>query len=133
MPILLARSMHGLTAARNKGDDEMTTKHTPGPWRTGDVFNTVFGPPNGEPAPQTIATVMHGDVANAKLIAAAPDMAEALRLLVSGKLFEAEKKARAALAKAHATADMNCPRCDDTDIDPRDGGDCELCQGKAAL
>lgn len=57
-------------------------KHTPGPWRTGDVFNTVFGPPNGNPAPQIIATVMRGDEANAKLIAAAPEMAEAaLRLL----------------------------------------------------
>ena len=88
-------------------------KHTPGPWRTGDVFNTVFGPPNGNPAPQTIATVARGDKANAKLIAAAPDMAEALREIASGNAMDASKPytmadvivkyqdmARAALAKA---------------------------------
>jgi hypothetical protein len=52
----------------------MTTepKHTPGPWRTGDRFNTVFGPPNGNPSPQTIATISRGNEANARLISAAP-------------------------------------------------------------
>ena len=49
--------------------------HTKGPWRTGDVFGTVFGPPNGNPSPQTIATIAPGDKrANARLIAAAPDL-----------------------------------------------------------
>jgi len=51
-------------------------KHTQGPWRTGDRFNTVFGPPNGTPSPQTIATVAKGNEANARLIAAAPELLE---------------------------------------------------------
>jgi hypothetical protein len=52
--------------------------HTPGPWRTGDVFNTVFGPPNGNPSPAIVATVNKANKANARLIAAAPEMLEAL-------------------------------------------------------
>ena len=33
----------------------MNTKHTLGPWRVGDAGMTVFGPPNGNPSPETIA------------------------------------------------------------------------------
>ena len=58
------------------------TKHTEGPWRTGDLWNTVFGPPNGQPCPEIIATVHKGKKANARLIAAAPDMLEALELAI---------------------------------------------------
>lgn len=56
--------------------------HTPGPWRSGDAFNTVFGPPNGNPVPEIVATV-HMNKANgaregnARLIAAAPELLEA--------------------------------------------------------
>lgn len=39
-------------------------KHTPGPWRVGDAGATVFGPPNGNPSPETVATVRKA--ANAK-------------------------------------------------------------------
>lgn len=51
---------------------------TKGPWRTGDMFNRVFGPPNGNPAPEIIATVHKGNKANANLLAAAPELLEAL-------------------------------------------------------
>ena len=30
---------------------------TPGPWRVGDAAYTVFGPPNGQPSPKTVARV----------------------------------------------------------------------------
>lgn len=30
--------------------------HTPTPWRIGDAGHTVFGPPNGNPSPYTVAT-----------------------------------------------------------------------------
>lgn len=49
--------------------------HTPGPWRIGDAGHTVFGPPNGNPAPMVIAHMApHNFRANAIVIAAAPDM-----------------------------------------------------------
>ena len=64
----------------------MTIKHTPGPWRIGAT------PPNGE---QTIGTrqglmvavattgiALNETLANARLIAAAPDLLEALKLVV---------------------------------------------------
>jgi hypothetical protein len=85
------------------------TEHTPGPWRTGDVFNTVFGPPNGTPAPRTVATVARGDKANARLIAAAPELLAALQEIhaldsVGGmavvRFNRALDIARAAIAKA---------------------------------
>ena len=44
--------------------------HTPGPWRIGDAGRTVFGPPNGNPSPETVAHCTSR--ANASLIAAAP-------------------------------------------------------------
>ena len=44
-------------------------KHTEGPWRVGDAGATVFGPPNGNPAPEVVANVKKK--ANARLIAAA--------------------------------------------------------------
>ena len=62
----------------------MTTQHTPGPWPVGDAGATVFGPPNGNPSPATIARVSFAMipsdemVANARLIAAAPDLLAAL-------------------------------------------------------
>jgi hypothetical protein len=82
-------------------------QHTPGPWRTGDMFKTVFGPPNGMPSPETIATVRKA--ANARLIAAAPDMLEALQFIVDfngssrgpqALIEEFKFRARAAISKA---------------------------------
>lgn len=56
-----------------------TAKHTPGPWRVGDAAHTVFGPPNGNPAPARIADITDKGHrhANARLIAAAPELLEA--------------------------------------------------------
>ena len=57
--------------------------HTSGPWRIGDAGHTIFGPPTGEPAPQRIADLAPVDrKANARLIAAAPDMLAALNLIL---------------------------------------------------
>ena len=61
----------------------MTRTHTPGPWRIGDAGNTIFGPPNGRPSPQRIADLACTDhKANGRLIAAAPEMLEALRAIL---------------------------------------------------
>jgi len=49
----------------------MTTSHTPGPWDYAPHARAVFSP--------TKAIARHVDEANARLIAAAPDMLAALR------------------------------------------------------
>lgn len=54
--------------------------YTLGPWRIGDAGKTVFGPPNGNPCPETIASVVKR--ANSPIIAAAPDAIEACRLVL---------------------------------------------------
>lgn len=67
----------------------MTTKHTPGPWRVGDAGNTVFGPKTAHPSPVSICTISgptprinpEEKRANARLIAAAPDLLEALEAI----------------------------------------------------
>jgi hypothetical protein len=51
------------------------SEHTTGPWRIGDAGVTVFGPPNGNPSPKTVANVK--SKADAKLIAAAPELLDA--------------------------------------------------------
>jgi len=53
--------------------------HTPGPWRIGDAGNTVFGPPNGNPSPEIVASVAKR---NARLIAAAPDLLAACKAAI---------------------------------------------------
>ena len=57
--------------------------HTKGPWRIGDAGHTVFGPPTGNPSPETVATLAKSESwrSNARLIAAAPDMYKELRIL----------------------------------------------------
>lgn len=47
-------------------------EHTAGPWRIGDAGRTVFGPPNGNPSPETVASGLTR--ANARLIASAPEL-----------------------------------------------------------
>jgi hypothetical protein len=83
----------------------MSTQHTPGPWsdRNGRIFQT-------DREELTIANVgraFDGDYspANARLIAAAPDLLEALKdalcaLECCGKDYPAASKAQAAIAKA---------------------------------
>ena len=51
--------------------------HTPGPWRVGDAGHSVFGPPNGNPSPESIALVK--DKNNTHLIAAAPGLLQAAK------------------------------------------------------
>lgn len=69
-------------------------KHTPGPWRIGDAGNTIFGPDKGEILPEIVASVKGGTCnqsaisrcytmqANARLIAAAPEMLDAMKSAV---------------------------------------------------
>jgi hypothetical protein len=80
------------------------TKHTPGPWRSGDRFNTVFGPNLGKPSPETIATVFRGNEANARLISAAPDLLAQLKALViqieASRVLVVPPNVKAAIAKA---------------------------------
>lgn len=57
-----------------------TAKHTPGTWRIGDAGHTVFGPPNDTPSPEIIAQRLKK--ANARLIASAPDLLEALKAVM---------------------------------------------------
>lgn len=57
----------------------MPQAYSPGPWRVGDAGHTVFGPPNGQPSPETIATVR--DRANAQVVAAAPEYEKALQVI----------------------------------------------------
>jgi hypothetical protein len=87
----------------------MTTSHTPGPWLhigQGDVVARSDKYCGGE---KDIASVFltrnDEDEANANLIAAAPDLLEALKRLMGGTTTlqdaqEAAQEARAAIAKA---------------------------------
>jgi len=63
----------------------MQTNFTPGPWRVGDAGCTVFGPPNGNPAPKRIADMAKTPEykANARIIAAAPSLVEALEACIT--------------------------------------------------
>ena len=58
----------------------MQQERTQGEWRIGDAGFTVFGPPNGTPSPETVATCTKKG--NAKFIQQAPATFEALEKLV---------------------------------------------------
>ena len=96
-----------------------TAKHTPGPWETGCLMSKVQVNPPGWNQPMFIADcdVAWGPAtedekcANAQLIAAAPELLDALTDLVGGcgkegDLFNgaAMEKARSAIAKAEGRA-----------------------------
>jgi hypothetical protein len=78
----------------------MSPQHTPAPWRIGDAGMTVFGPPNGNPSPETVAATRNR--ANARLIAAAPELLAALEVIALGNTDPDQmvEIARAAIAKA---------------------------------
>lgn len=85
------------------------TKHTPGPWRVGDARHTVFGPKTGAASPETIATMGKNNFReNARLIAAAPEMLEALKVALDLEGWQTTcapvenhfRQIRAAIAKA---------------------------------
>lgn len=71
--------------------------HTPGPWRVGDAGATVFGPRTDAPSPRTVARITakpcasDEDRANARLIAAAPDLLEALER-IAGYEYRADRR-----------------------------------------
>lgn len=89
----------------------MTTKHTPGPWATHLVDETVVVIPR-RPLPQQISALGLSEVAddedyaNALLIAAAPELLEALSVLYAvaaeqlGDDWAAVTNAAAVIAKA---------------------------------
>lgn len=96
-------------------------KHTPGPWQVGPVFDN-YGTleviiEHMTPAGNLVVAValggLAGQDANAHLMAAAPDLLEALRDLEAmaeryrppgNSMPDAQKKARAAIAKAEGGA-----------------------------
>jgi hypothetical protein len=89
----------------------MKTKHTPEPWIADECFDAsgfitirvADGTPNGDADEQPIATVY--SEAHARLIAAAPELLEALKRLLDPSLKKDireadEARARAVVAKA---------------------------------
>lgn len=88
----------------------MTTKHTPGPWYTTAKGNKYQAQIAQEPTGKTISVTYTGNDADARLIAAAPDLLAALEALVSIIYSEQPNpsvslralipQARAAIAKA---------------------------------
>lgn len=88
----------------------MTAKHTPGPWELrpddmGGLSSLVF--PAGQPHPVAGVTGYYSGnwerLANALLIAAAPELLEALQFVMTasgGQLGTAFEQAQAAIAKA---------------------------------
>jgi len=55
-------------------------KHTKGPWRVGDAGHTVFGKNEGKPSPEIVCCNL--TKANAALIASAPELLDALEILM---------------------------------------------------
>ena len=65
----------------------MKLSHTPGPWHTGSTIRTVIFAPDGYAIAdaKTFHNMRQADTkANARLIAAAPDLLQALQQLISG-------------------------------------------------
>jgi hypothetical protein len=94
----------------------MTTQHTPGPWRVGDAAHTIFGPKQADGSLAVTIASVAGNArvedyrANARLIAAAPDLLAALKAVsaiaehgpsvVDALGFQNVRAIRAAIAKA---------------------------------
>ena len=90
----------------------MTAKHTPGPWgiATSHIKDVIAIRTDGEDDGQCLAQVLRGigeegeDEANAHLIAAAPELLAAARLVIerwsNGDLAEAVRQLNAAVAAA---------------------------------
>lgn len=85
----------------------MTAKHTPGPWSIAEGDGCFIVETDDSTVRFVVIGLnMEGDRSNAQLIAAAPDLLEALKLadaMLSGATMNAnvvEQKVRAAIAKA---------------------------------
>lgn len=84
------------------------TTHTPGPWHTGQglAARIIYAANGWAVADAKLFHFKHGigdEVSNARLIAAAPDLLEAIQLLILPKgttFMAAVEKARAAIKKA---------------------------------
>jgi hypothetical protein len=89
----------------------MNTQHTPGPWKPLKTFGgvTIILDPEDKSVAY-LRGYKHPYKANARLIAAAPDLLEALNTFpqsldwTDAELWEWSKKARAAIAKATGEA-----------------------------
>jgi hypothetical protein len=80
---------------------ENNTKHRQGEWKTSKPYFNYYVTCNGESICQINAS--DDEEANAKLIAAAPDLLEALQAMIDGKERDFAKlveKAQAAIKKA---------------------------------
>ena len=86
----------------------MTTKHTRGPWKAHPIemnYGLPYAPVSAKTLLAKVYSEAFGDYAqseaNARLIAAAPDLLEALKILViTRSAVKALPAARAAIAKA---------------------------------
>ena len=87
----------------------MITQHTPGPWRDGQDGNCRVYGPDGQGEDSGLIAVVYKGRANARLIAAAPDLLDALFRTLNyientetelGILLGCGDAARAAIAKA---------------------------------
>lgn len=88
----------------------MSNECTQGQWRVGDAGVTIFGPPNGQPAPEVIATVRKKDNAQRIVTAVNPhdELVEALRKIRARSEWQMELlDARRIAAKALADSGIN--------------------------
>lgn len=84
------------------------SKHTPGPWRVDPSMSLCIDSPSGNVGLMNLARPKAESEANARIVAAAPDLLEALIELATEErrddddpvLEAARAKARAAIAKA---------------------------------
>lgn len=85
------------------------TSHTPGPWKTGFIMNgdRWVGPEYDQPKVCRIEDERDEFHANARLVAAAPDLLEACRLLLSSAHDHQTGIAEAEAAIAKATGGNN--------------------------
>lgn len=103
------------------------TKHTPGPWNYSPAVAAIFGPPGNAPQICNIPAFSGEEGhANARLIAAAPELLAALKLFVAQyqgdghddrELRPEMAAARAAIAKATGQPDHFAPTPDNEDRD----------------
>ena len=92
-------------------DQKTEQKHTPGPWQVGPVFDNDGQPeiiiehmtPRGNLVVAVAIGGLRGQVANARLLAAAPELLEALQFVMSAhgeQLDSAFQQAQEAITKA---------------------------------
>jgi len=84
----------------------MSNGHTPGPWSIDKEERWVIHEPEGKSGTLVVPEIYLDDdeaIANARLIASAPDLLEALECLLEMGHTKAGDLARAAIAKARGT------------------------------